>query len=124
MLIAEARVETERSSRYLAQLCGHIDKASQTSPQMEAHVEWFEDHGTIDFGWGRCTLRADPGALTVRAEAPDGESLQQLQDRLAERLERFGRRDHLTVTWTAPRVGSAPGRDRRQRHDEGGHRHG
>jgi hypothetical protein len=124
MLIAEARVETERSNRYLAQLCRHVRKASRASPQMEAHVEWSENHGTIDFGWGRCTLRADPGVLTVRAEAPDGESLQRLQDRLAERLERFGRRDHLTVIWTAPQGASEPRPRQAAKHDRGRHRHG
>jgi hypothetical protein len=56
----------------------------------------------ISFGWGRCTLRADPGVLSLRAEAPDEERLQQLQQRVADRLEQVGRRDRLTVTWTPP----------------------
>lgn len=32
MLIAEARVETERSSRYLVQLCQHFDHRAQALP--------------------------------------------------------------------------------------------
>jgi hypothetical protein len=101
MLIAEARVETERPSRYLAQLCRHVSKVAQAHPQMEADVEWSEDSGVITFGWGgRCTLRADPGVLTLRAEAPDEENLRQIQQRVADRLQRFGRHDGLTVTWT------------------------
>jgi hypothetical protein len=32
MLIAEANVETERSRRYLVQLCQHIDKAGRAHP--------------------------------------------------------------------------------------------
>lgn len=102
MLIAEARVETERSSRYLVQLCRHVNKAAQAHPQMQAHVEWSDDRGVISFGWGRCTLHADPGVLMLRAEAPDEESLQRIEHRMADRLERFGRRDRLTVTWTPP----------------------
>jgi hypothetical protein len=123
MLIAEARVETERSSRYLAQLCRHIDKAAKASPQMEAHVEWSEDYGTINFGWGRCTLRADSRVLTLRAEAPDGESLRRLQDRVADRLERFGRRDRLTVTWTPPQGRIEPPGQVAAPNEQGGHTH-
>jgi hypothetical protein len=102
MLIAEARVETERSSRYLVRLCRHVNKAAHRHPQMKAHVEWSDDRGVISFGWGRCTLRADPGVLTLRAEAPDEEGLRRVEQRVADRLERFGRRDQLTVTWTPP----------------------
>jgi uncharacterized protein len=87
MLIAEARVVTERSGRYLVQLCQHLNKAAQRNPQMQAHVEWSDDRGQISFGWGRCTLRADPGALTLRAEAADEEHLHQLEQRVADRLE-------------------------------------
>jgi len=57
----------------------------------------------ISFDWGRCTLRADPGVLTLRAEAPDEEGLHRLEQRVAEKLEQVGRRDQLTVTWTPPR---------------------
>lgn len=105
MLIAEARVETERPSRYLVQLCRHIDQVAQTHPQMRAHVEWSDHHGVISVGPGRCTLRADPAVLTLRAEAPDEESLHQLEQRIADRLEQVGRRDRLTVTWAPPESG-------------------
>jgi hypothetical protein len=71
MLIAGAGVETERSSRYLLQLCRHVDKAGQPHPQLRAHVEWSDDRGAISFRWGRGTLHALPGVLTLRTEAPD-----------------------------------------------------
>jgi hypothetical protein len=103
MLIAEANVETERSSRYLVQLCRHVNLVAQTHPQMQAHVEWSDDRGVISLGAGRCTLRADPGVLTLRAEATDDDSLHQLEQRIADRLEQVGRRDRLTVTWTPPK---------------------
>jgi hypothetical protein len=70
MLIAEAKVATERSSRYLVQLCRHVTKVGRARPQMQAHVEWSDDRGVISFDWGRCTLRADQGVLTLRAEVP------------------------------------------------------
>jgi hypothetical protein len=103
MLIAEAIVETDRSSRYLEQLCRHVNLVSQTHPQMQAQAEWSDDRGVISFGSGRCMLRADPGVLTLRAEAYDEESLHQLEQRVGDRLEQVGRHDHLAVTWTPPR---------------------
>jgi hypothetical protein len=120
MLSAEARVETERSSRYLVQLCRHVNRIAQANPQMQAHVDWSDDHGVISFGWGgRCTLRADPGILTLRAEAPDQESLRLVQHRVTDRLERFGRRDQLTVSWTPPQ-GASQQLPRPPRHGTGG----
>jgi hypothetical protein len=66
---------------------------------------------------GRCTLRADPGVLTLRAEAADEEHLHQLQQRIADRLEQVGRRDRLTVTWTlAPARRGAAAEPAHRRH--------
>ena len=124
MLIAEARVETERSSRYLVQLCRHVSHAAQANPQMQAHVEWSDDRGMISFDWGRCTLRADPGVLTLRAEALNEENLRRIQQRVADRLEQVGRRDQLTVTWTPPQSVSEQGPRRATAHDPEGHTHG
>jgi hypothetical protein len=102
MVIVEAHVETERSSRYLVQLCRHVDKAGRAHPQMQAHVAWSDDRGVISLDRGRCTLRALPGVLALRVEAPDEDTLRRLQHRVADRLERIGGRDRLTVTWTSP----------------------
>ena len=102
MLVAEAKVETGRSSRYLVQLCRHVDAVARAQPQMQAHVEWSDDRGVISFAWGRCTLRAVPGVLTLHVEAADEESLHELEQRVGGRLQQIGRRDHLTVTWRLP----------------------
>ena len=118
MLTAQARVATERSSRYLVQLCRHVDAIARVQPEMQAHVEWTDDRGVITFGWGRCTLRAEPGVLILRAEAPDEEGLRQLEQRIADRLEQVGRRDRLMVTWAAPRGGvgeQPPGAEQHRR---------
>jgi hypothetical protein len=125
MLIAEARVETRRSSRYLVQLCRHISELTQARPDMQARVEWAEDQGMIDFGWGQCSLHAGPGLLTIHAEARDEESLRRLQQRVADRLELFGRRDGVTVTWTGPCGKAEPLSSQASRHyGEGGEAHG
>jgi hypothetical protein len=44
-------------------------------------------------------MQAFPGRLTVRAEAADEESLRRIRDLLTSRLQKFGRREHLTVNW-------------------------
>jgi hypothetical protein len=124
MLSAEARVETERSSRYLARICRHISKIARARPQMRANAEWSDDHGVISFGRGRCTLRAEPSLLTLRAEAPTEENLRHIQQRVTDRLQRFGRREHLAVIWTPPQGVSEPLGETAERHNQGGHTHG
>jgi hypothetical protein len=122
LLFAEARVETERSSRYLVQLCRHVSKAARAHPQMRAHVEWSGGRGVIGLDRGRCMLHALPGVLTLRAEAPDEDTLRRVEQRVGGRLEQIGRRDHLTVSWTPPQgAGERPAEPSARRH--GGHAH-
>jgi hypothetical protein len=109
MQIAEAVVATERSSRYLVQLCRHVELAAKTHPRMQAHAQWSDECGVISLGPARCTLRADPGTLTLRAEAPDEDGLYQLEQQITHRLEQVGRRDRLTVIWEPP---GGPGEQR------------
>jgi hypothetical protein len=125
MLTAEARVETERPSRYLVQLCQHIGHMGDESrhlrhrPAAPGHeerrdvrlsiVESSNTHAVVDFApWGRCAMEATSNALLLRVDATDEESLRRLQDVLSRNLTRFGRRDHLEVTWHEPDTGVAP----------------
>ena len=55
--------------------------------------------GTVSLDCGQWTMRAFPGRLAVRAEAADQENLRRIQDLLTARLQKFGRREHLTVKW-------------------------
>jgi hypothetical protein len=128
-----AHVPTSRAGRYLDQLCSHgrlmgrlarhrptgrgqgpggdgggggghgNDGAPPVATASSAGTE-----GIIDFGWGRCTLRATAGALTLHAEAGDPRRLQQIQDGISARLQRIGRRDRLTVTWTEAKPATEP----------------
>jgi len=124
MPTAEAQIETERPSRYLVQLCRHA--AAMTGPRghrrrthgegdgdgdgdalalREARVraEWSETRGVVDFApWGQCTLAASADLLVLHVEAADEESLRRIQDVITRDLDRFGRRDHLTVNWHRP----------------------
>ena len=120
MLIAEATVDTDRAGRYLVQLCQHVDAVAQRNPQMQARVEWSGELGLIDFGGARCVLRAEPGVLWLRAEAEEEDSLHQIEQRVAERLEQVGRRDRLTVRWAPPRGAEQPPRQPPPAHEHGG----
>jgi hypothetical protein len=121
MLSAEARVRTEKPGRYLTQVCRHASQMGgrlrhrprshgrgDTRPEMR-HVEWSETSGSLVLNWGRCTLQAAPGTLTLRAEAADEENLTRIQDLVTERLETFGRREHLRVAWRQTPAPGIPG---------------
>lgn len=129
---AEARVPTDRPSRYLLQLCKHFsnkgrhlghrarshDGADATPPpgtHMPAefrpdqiHVEWTDTHGVLTLPWGRCTMDATSDALVLRAESEDEQGLRQLQGLLATHLARFSRREELRVDWHEPTPGTQP----------------
>jgi uncharacterized protein len=90
MLTDQARVETDGASHYLVQLCRHFNDKVEARPGVQAHIEWSETDGIADFGWGRCTMQANPDALTVRAEADDEQGLQQIQELVTRVLEKFG----------------------------------
>jgi hypothetical protein len=122
-----AHVPTSRAARYLTQLCSHgrlmSRLARHRSPgQVQGHGDGHGNggappvatassagaEGIIDFGWGRCTLRATAGTLSMCAEAVDPQRLQQIQDGVSARLQRIGRRDQLTVTWTEAPPATGP----------------
>ncbi|MDX3101920.1 DUF2218 domain-containing protein [Nonomuraea angiospora] len=140
MPTAEARVATERASRYLVQLCRHATQLGHgfpAHPGRNRHMdserpkniqaEWSETSGTITVDWGSCVLKATPEALTLSIEAEDEDRLRRLQTLLTRNITRMGRRDNLAVDWnrtdvnaeTAPTIGTAPGEKatpRRGRH--------
>lgn len=139
MPTAHATVATTRPSRYLTQLCRHVDHLSRRSdhrphprrddrehaaPGPDAHVVWSDTAGTIELGWGRCTLTTDDDALLLHAEANDDADLHRLQALLSARLHQIGGRDHLAVSWqptstsaaAAPHSRDAAGAGRRGRH--------
>jgi hypothetical protein len=122
MLTSLARVPTERASEYLTRLCLHLqeikDKAghpgrrrhlgSAAGSRPEINLEWSETRAIAQIGPSRCVLQVEPGGLTLRAEAPTEEALRQVQALFASRLEKFGHREQVKVTWqqatTVPRA--------------------
>jgi hypothetical protein len=120
MLSAEAVIQTEDPGRYLARLCQHASQMGQRlrhrprrhgSGEPPPEVQQAECSGTdglIRLNWGQWTMQAVPGALRLHAEAADEADLRRIQDLLTTRLERFGRREHLTVNWR-PQPPARPG---------------
>jgi hypothetical protein len=91
-----ARVETDRASIYLQQLCKHF---AHKRP-----VEFTPEAGRIELSAGICRLEASGGVLTIRAEAGDAEALAQLQDVIVKHLARFAFRNPITLDWHAAAV--------------------
>lgn len=127
MLTSETRVHTDRAARYLTQLCDHGGKmhlaAFHRRPSHQSHdtgdspptVQHAQStststgtDGVIDFGWGRCTLHATAEELVLTAQAEQEQDLRRVQDGIATRLQRIGRRDRLTVVWSQPLSGTRP----------------
>jgi uncharacterized protein len=98
-LIAEARVETEDASRYLVELCEHLNQKAEAKPELGVRVAWTKGNGTVDFGWGRCAMRADEDSLSLRAEADDDDGLRQVRELISRHLQKHAGDDRLTLTW-------------------------
>lgn len=109
MPTVHTQIPSERASRFLVQLCRHLDQMGRMRhrpparsggrPPAVEHVEWSDTSGTISFSQGTCVLSATSDALTVRIDADDEDTLLRLQDGVARRLETIGRRDQLAVRW-------------------------
>jgi hypothetical protein len=112
MPAAEADIPTDQAASYLARLCGHAAKMGDAGHHPRTHdrdggppvirgVERSGTEATVSLDRGQWTMRALAGRLLLRAEAASDDDLRRIQDLLTARLERFGRREHLTLTWRA-----------------------
>jgi uncharacterized protein len=90
---SHASVATEKPTPYMKQLCKHFGH--------KVEVAFDDERGTIVFAMGRCELDAThAGVLRMRAQAADAESLARTEQVVGSHLERFGRRDELSVSWS------------------------
>jgi hypothetical protein len=103
MVGSTARVATERPTLYLRQLCEHFlhERGRHGAPGVE--VSFDEHEGFVNFApvvSGSCRLDArEEGVLVLSASGTDRSALQRVQRILTEHMDRFGRRDGLTVEW-------------------------
>jgi len=113
MPVTEARVDTDRPSRYLIQFCKHAAAmggrrahrfrphggAASARGDVTVHAEWSERHGSVVLDpWGRVLLDADDTTLTVRVEAGADDDLHRIQQIISDDLDRF-RRHRLVLDW-------------------------
>jgi hypothetical protein len=94
-LTAHAVVSTDAPERYAKQLVAHLGR------RVEFATEGATSTAAIAGGTG--VIEVGDGVLTLRAEAPDAETLDRVQAVLGRHLERFGQRNELTVVWRADR---------------------
>ncbi|MGH2914414.1 MAG: DUF2218 domain-containing protein [Solirubrobacteraceae bacterium] len=90
-LTSHAEVATGRPVPYMRQLCKHFGH--------KLAAEFGPDSGYIEFDAGRCDLLAAEGELRLVVSAEEAEDLKRLREVVGSHLERFGRRDELSVTW-------------------------
>jgi uncharacterized protein len=88
---SRAEVPTSKPVAYMRQLCKHFGHKVDAS--------YGEDSGHIQFDFGRCELHTSNGTLTLEVSAPDAESHERMERVIGSHLERFGRRDELSVSW-------------------------
>lgn len=90
-LTSQADVATDRPIPYMRQLCKHFGHRVPAT---------FDDNsGEIRFDAGRCDLRAGDGVLHLTVSAADEAGIERLREVVGSHLERFGRRDELSVSW-------------------------
>ncbi len=88
---SHAEVTTDKPVAYVRQLCKHFGRKVDAS--------FGDDTGYIQFDFGRCELQANNGTLTLDVSAADADSHERMERVIGSHLERFGRRDELSVAW-------------------------
>lgn len=89
---SSATVATDKPVPYMRQLCKHFGH--------RVDAQFGDDTGYIQFESGRCELEAGDGELRLTVTAPDEDSMERTRNVVGSHLERFGRRDELTVSWS------------------------
>ena len=105
-LSSRAVVATDRPVPYMKQLCKHF--------RHKHEVSWTESQGTLKFPFGTGHLRSREDTLELVVHAADEARLEYIERVVGGHLERFGRRDELTVEWTRTDSRSDPDGSRRQ----------
>ena len=89
---SRADVATDAPDRYAKQLLSHL-----------GHKLEFTTDGAVStapIGRGTGTVLVGDGVLTLLADGPDEQAVEQVEHVLGSHLERFGQRNELTVSWT------------------------
>lgn len=90
-ITTRAEVTTDKPVPYMRQLCKHFGHKTEAA--------YGDDSGYIQFDFGRCELQVRDGHLELVVSAADEEAHERMERVIGSHLERFGRRDELTVDW-------------------------
>ncbi|WP_369172821.1 DUF2218 domain-containing protein [Streptomyces sp. R28] len=92
---SRAHVTTDAAPRFAKQLASHFGRKIPVEETPDgAHRLTFQHTDVV--------LEALDDHLLIRVTAPDATALAAIQDVVGSHLERFGRRNELTVTWDEP----------------------
>lgn len=91
MATSTARVATELSTRYLAQLCKHF------STKVDAEYDLTQ--GRVDFPMGSCELKAERDALILKVMG-DETNIDRLEEVVTNHLARFSFRENPLIIWS------------------------
>lgn len=94
MMKAEARVRSERASRYLVQMCKHF--------RHKVEAEWTDVAGHVDFAPGLCDMRVEDGELIMLCQASNEQELGRIKYIVENHLVRFGWREEIELSWRSP----------------------
>jgi hypothetical protein len=96
MPISHARVATDAAPRYAKQLASHFGRKIPVEEAPDGgHLLTFQETVVV--------LQPADDHLLIRVDAPDAPALAAIQGVVGSHLERFGRRNELTVPWEEPR---------------------
>jgi hypothetical protein len=90
-----AHVATDAAPRYAKQLAAHFGRKIPTEQTPDG------DH-RLTFQKTDVVLHPQDDHLLIRVTAPEASALAAIQDVVGSHLERFGRRNELTVVWEQP----------------------
>ncbi|MGG2399238.1 DUF2218 domain-containing protein [Pseudomonas sp. SH1-B] len=83
---------TASASLYMTKLCKHF--------RHKIAVAFDERSATAQFPFGRCLMRAEADALHLDCHADDGEAAARIRFVLDDHLERFARKESLSIAWS------------------------
>ena len=95
-----AEIPTDAAARYAKQLLTHLGHKVTMEP-----LEGEPLGGRLVFAYASATVIPASDRLTLRATAPDVDSLARVQDVLKRHLEKFGARRELVVEWRTGQPG-------------------
>jgi hypothetical protein len=115
-MLGEANVQTTQASKWLAELSRQFQERAAAHPELGIEVSWSETRGSVDFGWGRCTLHADPDVLNLRVEADQADDIERLQELVTRHIERLASGEQAAMVWSSSGEPAASPRDPRRKH--------